>query len=140
MVAIGVTPCTKEGHGVRNRHGKCVQCQPACLSYGKRYHQTASVYIAYSENAKLIKIGISSDIVDRFEQLNIHQYGGFKDWKVIYSVNCESAGSVENEVHNLLNEFHINGEYGKRNESCNELFKCKPQVAIKALKKIIQLK
>ena len=68
-VAIGVTPCTNKGHTMRNRNGRCVQCNPASFAFERRYEQEAFVYIAGSIRKKIIKVGAIRDSCHSREEI-----------------------------------------------------------------------
>lgn len=95
-------------------------------------------YVAHSKAGRLIKIGTSGDLSDRFEQLNIHQYGGYADWVMLDAVHCEAAGRVEKDLQVALRRYQVTGSYGARPEDCRELFRCRPSIALAALRRIQQ--
>jgi len=135
LIAVGVTRCP-EGHGMRSRHGQCIVCNPKGLAYSARHHREATVYVAHTKAGHLCKVGNSANLTDRFEQLNIHQYGGYADWVLLDSFNCLDAGRVEVAIHSRLARYSVDGEYGGRPESCRELFRCKPSVALAELRRV----
>ena len=45
-IAIGVTLCLQGGQTMRDRAGRCVQCNPAAIAFERRFDQEAYVYIA----------------------------------------------------------------------------------------------
>ena len=128
VIAVGVTPCPS-GHGMRNRHGQCIVCNPESLAYSARHHRTAMVYVAHSKSGHVIKVGSSANLDDRFDQLNVHQYGGYDDWTLLDHCHFDNAGRVELAIHERLAKYNVTGEYGARPESCRELFRCKPSIA-----------
>ena len=80
VIAYNVTPCKKFDHSLRNRSGKCVQCNTASLAFQNRFSQSGVLYIAGSKNKETIKIGVSKSKEIRLESLNRIKYGGTNDW------------------------------------------------------------
>ena len=134
MFATGVTPCNAYGHRIRNRYGNCVQCSPGVTSYANRYHIAGDVYVAHSEVGQLVKVGMSNDLADRIQQLNVHRPGGFSDWKLLTSINVENAGRVENALQVRLREYQADYAYLARDSFCKELFTCSPSLALDAFR------
>jgi hypothetical protein len=135
VAAIGVTRC-KQGHAMRNRHGKCLICNPASLAYSKRYRANAWVYLAQSRSGRLFKVGTSADLDDRLEQLNVQGYGNRSDWQLLASVRCNEAGRVEHEVQKHLASYVVVAGYSIREEECRELFRCSKAVALAAFREV----
>lgn len=135
-IAFGVTPCGAAGHTLRTRHGQCIQCKPANLSYIKRHSLPGVVYVAYSLSERIVKIG-TSQRSDRIDHLNSYRYGGASDWMKHYSVPCDDAGKVETTAHTILSAFSVRGRsYFKDGGwiSCDELFSCSVEQAVEAVK------
>jgi hypothetical protein len=140
-IAIGVSPCGVRGHTMRTRAGHCVQCNPAAITFLKRYEQTAYVYIAGSEEARFLKIGFSEDPSARVEHLNKLCYAAF-DWKPLFYVSCAKAGKVEHEVHRKLEKYAVrNFAYvrGDRDVTCFELFSCGYKTALNSVASILNV-
>ena len=97
--AFGVTPCKEGGHTIRTKNGHCVQCEPDKISYLRRHHLVADVYIAGSHKHRLIKIGSSTDPHERLSKLNDVRYGGASDWEILAAAKTDNAGKVESNVH-----------------------------------------
>lgn len=135
-IAFNVTVCIR-GHALRNRHGKCVQCNPAVLAFQRRHHLEQFVYLAHSRTGRLVKVGTSNDLTDRIEQLNTHQYGGYSDWILLESELCSSAGQVEMAIHTAMARYQVDGSYGARFQSCREMFRCAPSVARTAMRRVL---
>jgi len=125
-IAIGVTPCRKEGHVLRLRTGHCVICNPQALAHFHRHHKNSYVYVAASKNGRKLKVGFTKDISVREDSLNRTNYANFTDWKIIYYIHCENAGKIESEIQKKLSAFYSPGEYQKegRTVACYELFQC----------------
>lgn len=138
VVAMNTTPCKVAGHKIRNRSGKCIQCNPAAIAFENRYEKRMFVYIAQPNSGNLTKIGISDNLIDRVRQLNLHKLGGFTTWEVRYSVRCENAGRVEDDVRKLLQPFNLPTKYqSKSGEVSVEVYKCSFDQALHALNRIM---
>ena len=133
-IAIGVTPCKRAGHRMRNRYGTCVVCDTAQMAFSKRYKISAHVYIAQPAASSVVKIGMTSDIEKREASLNYREYGGHSDWKILASAYVENAGLIEAEIQGYLIEYQVEGYYfdGPRKQQCLELFGCSLKKALAA--------
>lgn len=129
------TACTKEGHRLRTRSGHCVQCKPAMLGYQTRHRKASEVYIAFSRNADLTKVGSSTDWATRIDKLNFDGVGGARDWRIIFRIAAEEGGRLEVETQVLLNEHLAHVAYIKdgRMQDSRECFRCRPAKAMKAV-------
>lgn len=133
-VAIGVTPCAKGGHAMRNRHGTCLMCDPASLAFQARYKKTMYLYIAQPNTGSITKIGITDNLEDRARQLNLHKLGGFITWDIKFNVECPNAGRIEVHISNLLSGFNVPTPYlSKSGEICEEVYTCSLQQAQQAI-------
>ena len=139
-IAYGVAPCEAKGHTLRTRKGHCVQCKPDKLSYLRRHDEAGKVYVAYSPSKKIVKVG-TAQRTDRIDQLNGYQYGGARDWRKEFVVDCERAGKVESFAQQSLTKYAVAGTYFKDGHAieCKELFGCELPVAINAVKEALQL-
>ena len=137
LVAIGVTPCAKEGHTMRTSAGHCAECRPAGLAFLRRYDAPGEVYVAKSIQLQIIKIGSATDARGRLRNLNTYRYGGASDWKIEFYEACRTAGRVEFAAHRILSKYILDGTYFKdgRDISCQEVFSCSISVGIKAIRK-----
>lgn len=133
IAATQVTRCLR-GHALRNRRGACLICNPASMKFLERHHAGGWVYLAYSAAGRLYKVGTSNDLDDRFEQLNIHRYGGQDDWVAIERAWCDEAGRAEHAVQAQLASHAVEGDYGGRPEYCRELFRCNRRLALAAFR------
>jgi len=141
LVAFGVTPCAAMGHSLRTRAGHCVQCNTANLSYLKRMHEEADVYVAWSKIAQMSKIGLSKDAYIRLESLNYFKYGGVNDWEMKLVYTCENAGEVESKAHRILSGYlNVGVKYmnGNVERFCTEIFKCRLKQALDALEQAVK--
>lgn len=139
IAAIGVTPCQRSNHSLRDRHGHCLQCDVKPLAYAARFYAEASIYIAYSGTNKLVKIGLAGIAKDRVLSLNSYRYGGTTDWVLFRQWKCENVGRVENDAHKILEDFQVDGTYLKNGSNilCQELFSCTTDQAIEAVTRAI---
>lgn len=92
-VAYNVDIICKYDHilRVRNRHGHCLECNTAYFEHRRRKHISGYVYLAYSNDKDLYKIGACEDYDIRQKNLNKQIYGGSNDWEFIhvsYSIKC----------------------------------------------------
>jgi len=134
LVAVGVSTC-QNGHALRTRHGKCVICSPATLSFSRRYEAPGEVYLAYSEMGSLYKVGITNNIANRVEQLNAQGTGGYYDWVLLAIRLCAAAGEVENHAHTLLSPYAVREPHAGRQGSSREIFRCSDDVALDAYRR-----
>ena len=139
-VAYGVTPCKKEGHTLRTRGGHCVQCDTKPLGFLIRFDAPGQVYVARARRVGLVKVGCSKDTEIRIDLLNEWSYGGRTDWVACYWEECDTAGVVENFAQQQLKKHAKQGIYypnGGVIRECRELFTCKPELAIKVVRRAI---
>ena len=125
-LAIGVTPCEKEGHTIRTRHGHCAQCNPAVIAFQERYSQLGFVYVASSNQLGFLKIGFSTDILDRIRTLNSFGYGGTNDWQWLHAFYLYDGGRIEYKCQLHFREYRIPSVYIRdgKEVSCLETFSC----------------
>lgn len=135
IAAFGVTPCKKNGHRLRNRSGHCLQCNPAALAFQARHTKTGYVYVAGSQNLRLIKIGFSSDVDRRMESLNHLNYADTSDWACLYWISSEAAGKLEFESQKIVKPFLKPSSYNRdgRTVKCLETFACGAKHAIETI-------
>ena len=124
--AIGVTPCKTSGHTIRTKYGHCVQCKPDKISYMKRHSESAYVYIAHSTSQQLIKVGVTTQLQERLENLNWERYGQATDWKILAVAQVDEAGKIENQVHQKLHAYRHSSTSIRADQEivCYELFRC----------------
>lgn len=140
LVAYGVSPCKDYGHQLRKRSGHCVQCHPEGLSYLRRMDVPAYVYVAFSDLARLIKVGSSGRPYGRDRALRSEFHGGADDWVLIEVAHCVVAGRAEFEVHELLAGYSVSGlTYLKEGRviTCREVFSCPPAVALDCVRRTV---
>lgn len=138
-VAIGVTPCKKAGHTLRDSGGHCLQCGTHNIAFRRRYHESGTLYVARSENLGLTKIGTAKVVGKREYTLNNCGYGGSSDWKMQFTQHCDKVARVELEVHQILKNHNVSKSYWKQDNlvDCSEIFDCEVELAIKAIEQII---
>lgn len=128
-----------QSHLLRNRYGKCVECNPASLAFQARRSSWGFVYLAGSKATGLMKIGLSIDPNARNDVLNDLKYGGASDWVFLAVAKADHAGLVEHTAQSALSGRQTEGWYMKdgRRQSCYELFKCSHQEALNAFKEAV---
>lgn len=136
FLACGVTQC-KNGHGLRNKHGHCVQCRPAVLEFERRYRQDQFVYIANAASKGLVKVGIAKDLTKRIVHLSA--YARATDWVLVTAKKCSNAARVEYNTHKALSAHKILVNYwqGSKPHASNEVFKCNADVAKQAMDRVL---
>ena len=135
-VALVETPCRK-GHMTRLRlsSGHCIECSPQGIAHWRRHQRPGFVYIAYSRQGGLLKIGTSGVASERLDGANRDGYGGFSDWKILYRRKFDRAGFVESQVHSILNDYASPRAYTRLQRAdepsvlARELFSCDYAVA-----------
>jgi hypothetical protein len=99
-----------------------------------------NIYIAGSRELGCIKIGVTQDLSDRHAQLNFQSYGGAADWELLFHVEVDEAGRLEDAVHAEFACHEMVGETWKdgRWQPTKEIFRVKVVEAYEAIAKIIQ--
>jgi hypothetical protein len=92
LFAMGVSPCNKMKHTLRDRSGHCIQCDTSNIAYIKRHYQHGWVYVSASRILKMLKVGFSEDPKSRERTINGFEYGGANDWTLIAQIKCKDAG------------------------------------------------
>lgn len=139
--AYNSSKCQKEGHTLRDRYSHCIVCHTSSISFGLRNSVFGYVYIAGSICGEFVKIGFTKEKVNREESLNRTKYGGFNDWKILFSASCQNAGLIEQKTKSSLNRYHAkNIEYknGKKLEA-DELFRCSYKNALDIVKSVLKV-
>ncbi|MBR0993960.1 GIY-YIG nuclease family protein [Bradyrhizobium japonicum] len=112
QVALG-GPCKKQSHRLRSRKGHCVQCNTAKLAYAARHNLEQYLYIAGSLQARLIKVGVCKNLLQRNRQICAERHGGAADWEIIYAVNVARAGEIEDRILDQLSPYSVDEHYWK---------------------------
>lgn len=142
-LALVDKPC-KRGHRLRLRvlSGHCVECSPQSISYVKRHHEEAYVYILVSARLKLLKIGSALKTTNRAEGLNRDGYAGTDDWRFCYRRKFRAAGEVEAKVHSILQSYRQKRPYKRLGHGtiteANELFSCDYELAKAAIEEFYE--
>lgn len=140
-------PCMNGGHRIKTRSGHCVVCNPANMTFQKRYNGSGALYVARSKNCT--KVGVVDDIsnLDHREYcLNMYEgYGGVADWKIVaWAQLGKNVGRSENKIHNALSNYSIRGSfynYGEGNyREAQEMFSCTPEMAIDVINRLLKPK
>lgn len=135
-VAVGVKPCAKRGHTIRTRRGHCMRCGTPHF-YLLRFINPGQVYIAASEEGRFLKIGTSTESVNRIKSLNFNGYAGVSDWKLISCFSAEKAGEIEHKAQTMIGKYAVARSFIKdgRRVDCLETFRCRYGRARSALLK-----
>jgi hypothetical protein len=136
VIAVGTSTCKAAGHRMRTRAGHCAQCEPATIAFMLRNDDPAFVYIAAPLSGGIIKVGSSQNPAQRMQTLNAFAYGGYRDWRLHFSEQCDRAGFVEFNAHRMMKPYSIPGFYkrGTVQVACLELFACGLSDAIAIVK------
>ena len=137
--AFGVSGCKRGHHSIRTRAGHCIQCNPIAIAIVLREDADALVYIGGSRGAKLVKVGLTTDVQDRQRNLNVERWAEHSDWRILAFAACSQGGRTERSVHDRLSRWAASCEYvqgGKRHRSY-EVFRCNFTDARDALLSII---
>jgi hypothetical protein len=124
-VALG-KGCREFAHRLKSRSGHCVQCNTVNLGFQKRYRLDQFIYIAGSQKARLVKIGICDKLDQRQRQICFERYGGADDWRLLLSLKVKRAGEIETRILARLSNCFVVGHYWKdgREKTAVELLKC----------------
>lgn len=133
ILAVGVTPCDREGHSMRTAYGHCAMCDPKKIRFQERFREDAFVYVASPQsNNQVVKIGFAKNVQGRASSLSNENYGGYSDWVIIDYVHSANAGRLENQAHTHFKENRLEATYFKDGaiQDARELFNCTPSVAL----------
>jgi len=140
LLAANTTPCKRAGHTIRSRAGRCVMCEPAALRYLSRYNSPGYVYMAYSQEKNLIKVGIAKNVKSRMWSLKKTRYAGADDWTLLLSSREDEAGDSENRLHQALIEYAVSGytyDNGGVIRESREVFRLDKKLAIDTFRKTL---
>lgn len=141
-VVLSSTPCQKLGHRLRTRYGHCLQCDIKKIVHLKRYNKIGYVYLAYSNTGKIAKIGLTNDLIQRQDSLNLNThdnsgYAGYDDWKIIvHTEEVTNSGRIEHTIQNHFLEYSCERSYTRegRVQIAYEVFDIELNEAIKIFK------
>ena len=142
----GGAPCKKGGHTLRTKKGHCIQCDTSKIAYQLRSSAKGYVYLAYSQQTKLIKVGFSESDPDARElNINKEAYGNISDWEIHTRIKLEKdAGRREFEIHALLARYLKPISYIKNINApaveCREIFECELSHAKKIFDSVVHQK
>jgi hypothetical protein len=133
-IALG-SKCRKAGHRLRSTKGHCVQCDTKVLAFASRFNLKQYLYIAGSLEARLIKIGVCKDLGQRIRQICGERHGDARDWEILYAVEIERAGEIEDRVLGRLDSHSIYSTYWKDGvlQQSIELRRCSISQAMQAM-------
>jgi len=140
VVAFGVSRCSQGHDSLRSRSGHCVMCNPASLSFQERHKNIGDLYVMFSPDTNLVKVGTADSAEERLVTVNKQAYGNTKDWQLVYFVRVTNAGYAEERVHNLLWEHNQERHFYKGGSIvlAKEIFSCSTELAIASIKSIIK--
>jgi hypothetical protein len=80
---------------------------------------------------KRIKVGMTTDLKQRVQHLNMYGYGNASDWEMLTFAKTERAGECEFEVHSKLTNYAVSATYTKAGKTydCYEIFSCNLKTA-----------
>ena len=116
----------RNGHRLKTRSGHCIQCDTRRIAFQSRHNLPSTLYLAYSEQKGLCKIGQTTDLVARIRKLRTEYYGGAGDWELLVDRFSSEAGVDEFELHAMLAPFRVTGSYYKdhHEQTFREVFRC----------------
>lgn len=125
LIAYNTPPC-KNGHTMRTRSGHCPQCNTAYLRFSQRSNEAGYVYIAASLQGRISKVGFTSAIPTRAESLNRTSYANFNDWKILFAIQSDKAGKIEDTVKSTLCKYAdtLDYDHDGKSQSASELLRC----------------
>jgi hypothetical protein len=126
FIAFNVTACKAKGHTLRTRSGHCCQCDTSKIEFQKRVDSKGITYLAASTQGEIIKIGFTKAVEIRSESLNRTKYANLSDWEILFAIESELAGRIENLVNSELNKyfFSINYNHDNHTQDSYETFHC----------------
>jgi T5orf172 domain len=126
LFAMGVSPCKKFGHTLRDRSNHCIQCDTKNIRFIERYFEGGYIYVSASSTLRMLKVGCSKDPVARERTINGFAYAGASDWGKIAHLKCKHAGKVEFDIHSKLSQYLSPQSYfaNGRETRCREIFSC----------------
>lgn len=125
LIGYGGTPCKKEGHTLRLRHGHCAQCNTQGIAITQRKSMDGFLYVAISFSTGLVKVGVSTDFSKRELKLNAQKYGSIKDWNIVFVCEGKDIGDKENRIHNEFIDYRVKKGFEKEGKTveAQEIFK-----------------
>lgn len=139
LFAYNAKPCGQAGHTIRDRHNHCIVCNTAHIAFMKRTKVTAYIYIAGSILKQYIKIGMTTENVEkRLGKLNSRKVGDTNDWVPIKAIKCDYANIVEMGIQKKLEQYKVDGVLSDDGTESNEIFRCKYDKANETLEDYVK--
>jgi len=137
-IALG-SPCKKAGHRLRSRRAHCVQCDTSKLGYQRNYSEKKYLYIAGSLSTQLIKIGNCRNLLQRETQMRSERYGDTRDWEILFFLEVDRAGAIEDTARSRLQRYIVPRSYWKDGgeQIATELLRCSYSRAIQAVREAL---
>jgi hypothetical protein len=134
---FGGTTCRKAGHRLRSKASHCIQCDTSKIAFTKRYFSAGHIYLAYSRDKVLAKIGFTkNDPSIREGTLCRDRYANAVDWSIERSAFLpKNAGRTEFEIHSRLRRYcspTLFERFPGQLVEAREIFSCSLEVALQA--------
>lgn len=130
--------------------GNRMKTRNSVKSFSKSYNEATYLYIAYSPRSHLFKLGITKELSQRLNNLNIHKPDGSSDWRYVGYVHLgkKITGVVETQLGTSLKKYNVHRCFHAKRGYCRELYSCELSIIIEYLnyrllpeeKKILQKK
>jgi len=111
IIAYNVTPCKLKGHTLRTRSGHCCQCDTSKIAFQSRVDAKGVTYLAASLKGQIIKIGFTKAVEIRAESLIRTKYANLSDWEILFAIESDFAGRIENIANTHLNKYFYSFDY-----------------------------
>jgi hypothetical protein len=134
---FGGAICRKAGHRLRSKASHCIQCDTSKIAFTKRYFSAGHIYLAYSHDQALAKIGFTkNDPSIREGTLCRDKYANAADWSIERSVFlAKNAGRSEFEIHSRLRRYCTPTSFERfpgQSVEAREIFSCSLEIALQA--------
>ncbi|KIO77324.1 hypothetical protein TH53_09960 [Pedobacter lusitanus] len=141
VFAYNTVGCIKDdNHNFKTIGGHCPQCEPGKIALLLRECEAGFIYIAGSRKGTLIKVGSTTNVLDRIKSLNMPKtkFAGFDDWVLLFDAKTSMQGRSERKIQQRLSENKVQYQVEKSGKSTDggELYRCsynKAKDAITAL-------
>lgn len=126
IIAYNVTPCKEKGHTLRTRSGHCCQCDTSKIAFQSRADAKGVTYLAASIKGQIIKIGFTKAVEIRSESLNRTKYANLSDWEILFAIESDFAGRIENLANTYMSKYFYSLDYKHDNhiQESYETFHC----------------
>jgi len=133
--------CTKNHeHRIKARNNQCIQCKTRQIQeIRSRTSEVSYIYIAGSLEKKLLKVGITKNVIEREGTLNSFRYANTSDWKILTWAKINNAGEAETKIDKALNKFKSPAKYFKegKQQDADEIYACSMDKLYDEYKKVI---